>query len=483
MRIRIFFSVAFILVSTVALRAYALEISGVTIKDVTDDTATIEWHSDDVGDATINYGLNSAVGVERDPSFDKKDHTLTIENLDPSTTYYFRVMSTDEKGNKSSSGGFVLTTKSSTKVQNIDTIKDPLNKALAERIITDISKITDVDAIRLIGEKVKKVASQIIKPPTILGAPRITILSTSITFSWVTDRESGSVVKLVPSTEYTEGGDYTIVQGDSHDVVKKHVVEVIGLKPATEYHFILSSEDSTGLSGETQDDIVTTKALLPTINNIKVTRIQETSVVMNWSTSGVLARGVVEFTNAHTKATRSSGDPIMADHHSVQLAGLEFGSRYSAVIRATNASGDETVSAPINFVTVRDVLPPEISKVKNESTLFPSEDTKVQTIISWSTDEAASCQVFYTQGLVHDENNQGDALLAEANPLTLHTQVIVGFAPATVYKFWMKCHDEAGNESQSDDYVLITPIKEKNIIDIILENFQGTFGWVNNIGK
>ena len=28
-----------------------------------------------------------------------------------------------------------------------------------------------------------------------------------------------------------------------------------------------------------------------------------------------------------------------------------------------------------------------------------------------------------------------------------------------------------------------SPIKEKSIIDVILQNFQGTFGWVNKIGK
>ena len=59
--------------------------------------------------------------------------------------------------------------------------------------------------------------------------------------------------------------------------------------------------------------------------------------------------------------------------------------------------------------------------------------------------------------------------------------MIVGFASATVYQFWMFCHDEAGNESRSEDFVLITPVKEKSIIDIILENFEGTFGWVKNI--
>jgi len=52
-----------------------------------------------------------------------------------------------------------------------------------------------------------------------------------------------------------------------------------------------------------------------------------------------------------------------------------------------------------------------------------------------------------------------------------------------VYKFALICADQVGNSVQSEDFVLFTPAKEKNIIDIIIENFQGTFGWVKNIGK
>ena len=74
-----------------------------------------------------------------------------------------------------------------------------------------------------------------------------------------------------------------------------------------------------------------------------------------------------------------------------------------------------------------------LSKVKNESTLFPGEDTKIQTIVIWQTDEPTYCQVFYMQGLVRDANNKGEALPKEQNPLADHTQVIVGFASATVY--------------------------------------------------
>jgi hypothetical protein len=166
----------------------------------------------------------------------------------------------------------------------------------------------------------------------------------------------------------------------------------------------------------------------------------------------------------------------------VQLTGLTFGTKYQVVVRATNKGGDEVDSKPLSFVTVRDVIAPIISKVNNESTLFPSDDVKIQTIITWETDEPADCQLFYTEGLVHDNANQGSSMPIETNPLTKHTQVIVGFSPGSVYKFWMQCHDIANNQAQSDDYVLITPTKEQNIIDLILSNFQGTFGWVNNIG-
>jgi hypothetical protein len=180
---------------------------------------------------------------------------------------------------------------------------------------------------------------------------------------------------------------------------------------------------------------------------------------------------------------KSAGNPVFATTHAVPLTGLEFGTRYEVTVTSVNEAGDMAVSRPIVFATVRDVVAPQISKVNNESTLFPSEEVKIQTIISWETDEPTLCQVLYVQGLIAGEDADASSMPAETNPLTSHTQVIVGFAPATVYKFWMRCDDEAGNESRSEDFVLITPVKEKSIIDIILENFQGTFGWLKNVGK
>lgn len=448
--------------------AYAAEITGVSITGVTGNSATIQWNTDTHTDATVHYGIDTSYGTVRDPSIDSKAHALTITNLDPSTTYHFQVESADEQGNKSATAGFVFTT----------------TGTQSQKINKEIQKVTDPAELEKIAEQVKSTAADILRPPAIVGAPKVVAETTEATITWSTDRESNSMVALVPEAEYQAGSSdpYTINQGDPRESVTQHTVRVIGLEPSTTYHFQASSEDGAGLSGATEDDTFTTKSILPVINNIKISRIQETSATISWNTGNVLAQGLVDFTDTRTKKTKTAGDPVYTTKHSVLLAGLTFGTRYKVLVRASNQGGDEVVSKELTFITVRDVISPVISKVNNESTLFPSDDVKIQTIITWLTDEPAYCQLFYIQGLVRDASSEG-SMPKETNPLTAHTQVIVGFSPGSVYKFWVQCHDEAKNPTQSEDFVLITPIKEKNIVDLILSNFQGTFGWVNNIGK
>lgn len=448
--------------------AYAAEVSDVKIDKVTSSSATITWSTDVTTDATVNYGLDPRVGVVRDPYMDKKTHELTIDKLDPSTTYYFSVISTDDKGNKGASSGFSFTTQGKP----------------ADKIKKEIQKLKQPEDIKEVVEAVRQVAQDVLRPPAVQGEPKVVAESDTATITWTTDREASSMVYFAQESEYQEGAKnpYPNAQGNPRESTLKHSVTLTGLEQLTTYHFKVVSEDSSELAGESEDTTFKTKATLPRIINPQIGRVQEDSATVTWGTGGVLAKGVVEYTNLRTRVTKSAGDPVYAVNHTVTLSGLEFGTRYSVVITSTNEAGNEVKSKPMTFITVRDLIPPVISKVTNESTLFPSEDVKIQTIMTWITDEPAYCQVFYTQGLVLKEGSEGESMLLEANPLTAHTQVIVGFAPATVYKFWMKCHDEAGNESRSDDFVLITPVKEKSIIDIILENFQGTFGWVKNIG-
>lgn len=463
------FFVAIAFVCVLVAPAHAAEISNVSISNLTATTTTISWNTDVETDATINYGLDTSYGLVRDPTFDSKKHTLTLLNLDPGTNYHFQVESADKIGNKSATAGFVFTTAGSS----------------LQKIKNEIGKVVDPKILAQLAEFLKARSNAVVKPPAIVGAPKVVPNTTGAVISWSTDRESNSMVALVPLAQYDSArtDTYTINQGNPKEATNKHSVSVIGLNPSTTYHFQATSEDPGGLLGVTEDDTFVTKSIRPQISNIKISRVQETAATISWTTGGVLAQGLVDYTDQRTKKKKSFGDPVYATTHSIPLTGLTFGTRYQIVVRAINLGGDEENSKPLTFVTVRDVVPPIISKVNNESTLFPSDDVKVQTIITWVTDEPAFCQLFYTQGLVHDAGTDSSSFPAETNSLTSHTQVVVGFAPASVYKFWTVCHDAAKNPAQSEDYVLITPTKEQSIIDLILANFQGTFGWVNKIGK
>ena len=106
---------------------------------------------------------------------------------------------------------------------------------------------------------------------------------------------------------------------------------------------------------------------------------------------------------------------------------------------------------------------------------------RIQTIVAWDTDEPSVCNFNYREGIAPGvDTNVIEP--EDENPTERHVQVIVEFNPSTVYKFWITCVDPSGNEARTEDFVLFTPTKEKSIIDIIIENFEASFGWVKNIG-
>ena len=153
--------------------AYATEISEVKVSDLTDKSASVAWKTDLNADGMINYGLDSNFGIVRDPTFTTKDHLLKIENLDPATTYHFRVISTDESGNKSATAGFVFTTKAANKDN------------ASENILKQLKKIIDPKELKKVQEQVKDVANDIVKPPTILGATKVVADIDRADISWI----------------------------------------------------------------------------------------------------------------------------------------------------------------------------------------------------------------------------------------------------------------------------------------------------------
>ncbi len=473
----------------------APDITNVQITNVAEDTVTITWSTDEDADSTVNYGLQEDYGIVRIPEASRTEHSVTIDNLESGRTYYFRVVSSDEIGNQGISANYKVLTEGTpesgaeagegkeSQTETEQTVQSEsqsqTDAQTTQEVIEQIQTIQSPQKLQEIINETIKAIQGITEDLTIVGPPTVIPETTSALVKWTTDREASSEVLFSPTDTYTPGS-YQFSQASTDADTTDHEVKIIGLEPYTEYHFQVRSKDSFSITGESRDYTFRTKASLPDIKNLRIVKVEENSATLAWDTT-VPAKALIEYQDLSTGLQNSVGRPTLASTHQMRISDLTLGTRYVAFVIAENAGGDRVKSNPITFVTVKDIAPPIISNVTNDSTLFPGGESRIQTIIEWLTDEPAHCALTYREGIaggvdptIIDSKDSGYT--------AQHVEVIVDFAPATVYQFWLECMDEAGNDVKSENYVLFTPIQEKNIIDIILENFESTFGWVKNIG-
>lgn len=459
------------------------EISNVQVEQVDDTTLKITWETDEDADSLVNFGLQPNYGIERVPVADKTVHEITLDDLEPGRLYYFRVVSSDEDGNQGISADYRITTTGTPTDSGTGDGQDvgpgQVNETTTNEIIEQIQQITDPQEIREIQNEIVKAVQGITEDLTIVGPPTVTPETTTALVEWTTDRAASSEVVFSPAAGF-QPGSYQYSQASTGGQTTNHSVQLIGLTPFTEYHFKVRSTDEFSITGESLDFTFTTKATLPDIRNLRIVKVEEDAATLAWDTT-VPAKALIEYQDLTTGAQNSVGRPTLATTHQMRIADLTLGTRYVAYVTAENGGGDRVRSQPITFITVRDTAAPIITNVTNESTLFPGSESRIQTIVEWRTDEPAACLLTYREGVaggVEPTTIEPEQI----NYTERHVEVIIDFAPATVYQFWLNCADEAGNSIQSENFVLFTPIQEKNIIDLILENFESTFGWVQNIG-
>ncbi len=85
-------------------------ISAIAISNITPNSATITWTTDQLSDSFVDYGATSSYGNwARDLTL-TTSHTILISSLSPGITYHFRVTSTNGNGLSSSSGDLTFKT-------------------------------------------------------------------------------------------------------------------------------------------------------------------------------------------------------------------------------------------------------------------------------------------------------------------------------------------------------------------------------------
>jgi len=298
------------------------------------------------------------------------------------------------------------------------------------------------------------------------------VTENSATIKWETNSNTFGSVAYASESNFDPalGNPYQTEISDSQPRTKNHFVVLENLAPGTLYHFQIKSFTLPEVVGKSPDRTFITKAskIRPIISNL-----QNTSFVVSWQTSK-LTSSFVEFVNTQTGQVDRTGTDEKSTTHVVSVQNLIPNTTYAIKAFGYDTNQNIVESETINVNTSRDIVPPEVTALKIDNTFVPGRNDRIQTVVSWKTDEPAISQVFYEEGSGRNTTLANVASSTGAYNLN-HNVIITNFRPGTIYRIQVVSTDTAGNTTRSPIRAIITPQQTQSVFDVILKNFEDSF--------
>jgi hypothetical protein len=215
---------------------------------------------------------------------------------------------------------------------------------------------TCADALRLVHINTPTDST----PPVISNIQVTSVSDTTAEVTWTTDEPSDSIVQYG-----TTSGSYPSSE-NSPNLVTSHSITLTGLTDNTTYYFRVGSTDGSGNgptisseSGFTTNPALDTTA--PTISNVQVTSITQTTATISWTTNEP-SDSEVQYDSASRlwgSYPWGENDNNLVTSHSIILTGLEADTTYYFRVGSTDGSGNgPTTSNQMTFTTGASPVPP-----------------------------------------------------------------------------------------------------------------------------
>jgi hypothetical protein len=169
--------------------------------------------------------------------------------------------------------------------------------------------------------------------------------------------------------------------------------------------------------------------------------------------------------------------------HEVTVDNFESGIIYEIELSGKDIKGQIISKKIPSFSTGEDNFPPTIYQIQTESALSTGKDSNVQTIISWLTDEPATGQVFYQEGVGAIKDDTWQTTQVDNNYSKKHIAVLTKFEPGKIYQFRLQSADSNNNLAISKVYTILAPKQKESVFQVIIKNFEDVFGWTNKLSK
>jgi len=488
-------------------------ILNIKVSDIKGDSAMISWETDEDTFSFLDYGKTTKYGNIIGDYKLSSSHSIAIKLLSSETDYHYRIVSVDSSGNLSQSQDQTFTTLTEKKelteeeklFNSIEELADT-NKSkdeilvdaatAAKKAINIIKGVSSQVSVGKIEETISaqlqdlKELGNLVPPPLMSSDPKVITTATSAMIAWRTDKESNSLVAISPETDFNiaknKKAPYMQTVGQSEDRTKEHIVTIYDLKPNIIYHYQIKSQADLGPMAKSQDFIFKTKAEQLEITSYTFQIISNEKTIFKWLTNYETDTNLkyIPYRNGKliVDEAKTKTDENKRMIHEITLNDLEAGTIYQIELFGKDIK-NQTASKIINtFSTSKDDLPPIIYQVQTESALSPGKDSKVQTIISWFTNEPTNGRIYFSKGIVSEiDLNTAEKTALDENFTKKHVAVITKFNPGAVYSFKVESSDSGGNAALSKVYTILAPRQKETVFQVIMKNLEDVFGWIGKI--
>lgn len=438
------------------------KISKMEIADIGAFSAKVLVDTDETTVAFANFGENAGYGRTNGDSDYKKSHEITLSGLKMGTEYSVQAKVLDADGNS---------TRSENKIFKTPYIAEQLD---------DLVKFENAEQLQEKLENIIESMMPSLVPPYISDIKISDVSESSANVTWGTNVPAYSTVSYVPEKDFDEEKEnpYPLGVTETETKSKDHKISLSGLSPSTTYHFQVSSFALPGVIRKSSDAIFITKS---SKLKAEVAKLGNTEVEIRWVTP-FETTSYLEYKDLSSGKISRTGDSVSVKNHSILLENLTADTPYE--IRAFGYDGKNSISEAdlLKIRTKKDTQAPVISSIKIDNALVPGRSDRLQTVISWKTDEPASSVVHFEEGV----STLKDAALAnsagqKSEFSTEHIVIITSLKASTVYRIQISSADEAKNEAKTPVRTILTPNSAESVLDVIIRNLEDSFGFLKKL--
>ena len=399
-------------------------LSGPIIRSRDDDTAVIEWRTDELSTSQVAIGIasgtNAAAGT---PVFGETSqlvfednelvirHSVTVTGLTGGLGYLFQVSSTDAANHSVSSVQPTVSSK----------LQPPGGLG---SFTTSTESDTQFPVIT--------------SGPTVLASS-----SNSLTISWETDESANSLVDFGASSSGAAKQTTTTLTDQKVDGtnVTGHQIVLTNLTAGTTYSYEVSSTDASGNGatrsktafGTTASEVDLTAPVISTTP--AVIYKTDRSATIQWVTNEV-ATSEVSYGTSATELINVRSNPDFETEHTVTLTNLSAGTEYH--FQASSADQNNNGPAQSSVISFSTESTPDTQNPTVSDVAVSAVDNSAT--VTWITDEVADSAVrFGTTSGTYDFN------AGDATDVTGHSVTLTNLQPNTTYFYVVESIDQSSN--------------------------------------